>query len=64
MRSELTPADRLILLAACDVTITLTSAGQLDVQGPEIIVLATAPMLRIHKAGIVQELERQSRSMS
>ncbi len=64
MSQGLTAADRLVLLAARDVIVTLTPAGQLDVQGPEIIVLAAAPMLRMCKADIVQELERQSRMMS
>jgi len=64
MSGGLTAVDRLVLLAARDVTVTLTAAGQLDVQGPETVLLAAAPMLKMCKADIVQELERQSGMMS
>ena len=64
MKSDLTAADRLILLAARDVTVTLSGVGQLIVEGPEIVLAAVTPILKMHKRDIVNELQRQARAMS
>jgi len=58
MTNGLTAADRLILLAVRDVSVSLTEPGQLDVQGPATVILAAIPMLRMHKAELVRELKR------
>ena len=64
MSNGLTAADRLVLLAARDVIVTLTESGQLDVEGPSSVIRAAIPMLRKHKPAIVQELKRLQEMMS
>jgi hypothetical protein len=56
-----TAADRLTLLEARGVAISLTPDGQrLDVTGPPMIVEAALPMIRQHKAAIVAHLQMAS----
>lgn len=64
MSNGLTLTDRLLLLWARDLTITLTEAGQLDVQGPSTVLRAALPMLRMHKTEFVRELRRIQETMS
>jgi len=59
-----TAADRLVLLWARGLTITLTESGQLDVQGPPTVIHAAVPVLKKFKPEIVAELKRIQETMS
>ncbi len=59
-----TAADRLTLLTAYGVIVTLTWGGQLDVRGPKVVLRSAIPMLKKCKADIVAELKRQRELIS
>lgn len=59
-----TVADRMVLLAVRGVTIMLTEAEDLDVQGPPNVLRAATPMLKMYKPDFVRELKRLRETMS
>lgn len=64
MRPELSASDRLVLLWARDLSITLTEDGRLDIQGPSTVLQAAIPMLQKYKPEIVRELKRLQETTS
>ena len=62
MNDGFTAADRLELLWARGVTVSLLPGGELDIEGPAVVVDAAIPMLMKHKPEIARELRAQRKA--